>query len=556
MKFSVILRIPALLSISLTAIAVTALAQSPSTPPPSVISASYGKLPLSFETNQGQADPSVQFLAHCQGYTLLLRPGEAVLGFRQLSPAVAGNTSPALDKSVALESSVVRLQLIGANARAQASEEDKQITKTNYFLGNDPAKWHTNVPNYSRVRYSGVYPGIDLIYYGNQRQLEHDFILAPNADPSRIVLEIGGNRRQDIDPATGDLIFTAKGAELRLRKPIAYQESNGRRTEIPSSYKLLAHNRIAFALGHYNHAQPLIIDPVLVYSTYLGGSGGDRGAGIAVDSSGNTYVTGSTSSIDFPVTASAFQSQNFSVLAGHGSAVFVTKLNAAGTALIYSTYLGGSGGNYGVGITVDSTGNAYVTGSTYSLDFPVTCGAFQATKNSTTQDSTTPFVTKLNAAGDGLTYSTYLGAKDAPYSGKGDASQAIAVNAAGNAFVTGYTYSADFPVTAGAFQTTFGGNSNGYSANAFVTELNQTGAGLQYSTYLGGSGGSGSGDFGNAIAIDASGDAFISGSTSSANFPGSRGSAANCSARDYKRLCDRDESCRNERTVLDLPGRQ
>jgi hypothetical protein len=510
-----ILRSPqlgALLALSLAATRCLAL-----TPVPTVQSAAYGNLPLTFEANQGQADPSVQFLSHGQGYTLLLRPGEAVLGFREPRPAVEGNASPALDKSVALESSVVRLQLIGANARAQASEEDKQITKTNYFLGNDPAKWHTNVPNYGRVRYSGVYPGIDLIYYGNQRRLEHDFILAPNADPSRIVLEIGGNRRQDIDPATGDLVFAANGAELRLRKPIAYQESNGRRTEIPSSYKLLAHNRIAFALGHYNHTQSLIIDPVLVYSTYLGGSGGDRGTGIVVDSGGNAYVTGSTRSIDFPVTASAFQSQNFSV---SDNAVFVTKLNAAGTALIYSTYLGGTGSNYGVAIAVDSTGNAYVTGSTYSLDFPVTCGAFQTTRNSTAQYSTpTSFVTKLNAAGDSLTYSTYLGAKETPSSGFGEASQAIAVNAAGNAFVTGYTYSADFPVTAGAFQTTFAGNSDGYASNAFVTELNQTGSGLQYSTYLGGSGATYTGDFGNAIAIDASGDAFISGSTSSANFP-------------------------------------
>lgn len=503
-------------------------ALSPALPreaPPSArahTSPEYGRIPLSFEANNGQTDKSVRFLSRGEGYSLFLTDQEAVLAFGQSSRCpLSGPSSRPLESSTRCEPAkqdFVRIRLVGANKAHPTAPvgEDPLSGKVNYFLGSDPTKWHTDLPTYGRVKYTGVYDGIDLVYYGNQRQLEHDFVVAPGADPGRIVLsfQLDGAAKLRIDAPTGDLIVRSGASDLRLLKPVTYQQLNGRRTKIPSRYKLLAHNRIAFTLGHFNHAQPLIIDPVLIYSTYLGGTSGDRGSGIAVDSSGNAYVTGSTNSINFPVTASAFQSQNFSIF---DNAVFVTKLNAAGTALIYSTYLGGSGSNYGVGIAVGPTGNAYVTGSTYSLDFPVTCGAFQTTKNSTTQNSSTPFVTKLSAAGDSLIYSTYLGAKDAPYSGKGDVSQAIAVNAAGNAFVTGYTYSADFPVTAGAFQTTFAGSSGGFSSNAFVTELNQTGAGLQYSTYLGGSGASG--DFGNAIAIDASGDAFVSGSTSSANFP-------------------------------------
>lgn len=485
---------------------------------------SYGNLPLSFEVNEGQADRSIQFVSHGQGYTLFLRPADALLTLTSSGTAAGNSLSSKGPVAQSAQTSVLHLSLRGANSTAPATREDQQITRTNYFLGNDPARWHTGIANYGRVRYTGIYPGIDLVYYGNQRRLEHDFVVAPNADPARITLAFDGVETLAIEHSTGDLIIKTSQGDIRLLKPISYQESEGRRSEIPSAYKLLAHRRVSFAIGRYDHSRPLIIDPVLVYSTYLGGSGGDAGSGIAVDSSGNAYVTGYTGSIDFPVTASAFQSQNFSVLAGHGSAAFVTKLNAAGTALIYSTYLGGTGGNYGRGIAVDSTGNAYVTGITLSSDFPVTCGAFQTTRNSTSQNSITPFVTKLNAAGDGLTYSTYLGAKDIPPSGYGDATQAIAVNAAGNAFVTGYTNSSSFPTTAGAFQTTFAGNSNGYTSNAFVTELNQTGTGLQYSTYLGGSAASGTvGDIGNAIAIDASGDAFISGSTTSANFPVTEG---------------------------------
>jgi Chitobiase/beta-hexosaminidase C-terminal domain/Beta-propeller repeat/NHL repeat len=468
--------------------------------------ASYGNLPLLFEANQGQTDPSVQAVAHGQGYTLFLRQGEAVFSLR--TSGAAG--------------SIVRMQLVGANPHAAVAEEVPQITRTNYFFGKDPNQWHTDIPNYSRIRNRSIYEGIDQVYYGNQRRLEHDFVVAPGADPGKIVLALNGAKTLSIDPDTGDLIVNAGSGELRLQKPIAYQQQvNGPRTEIPSSYKLLAGNKVAFTLGRYNRQQPLIIDPVLSYSTYLGGSGnngnGDQGNGIAVDASGDAYIVGTAYSTDFPATTGAYQTQDKA--SSGNSTIFVSELNAAGTALLYSTYLGGSGGDFGYGIALDSNNNAYITGATYSTDFPVTCGALQINNPSTTAGAATAFVASLNSDGTVLRYSTYLGGEGntSTTSAQGDVAQAIAVNPGGNAYVTGYTFSPDFPVTDNAFQQSFAGSAT--LSNAFVTELNLTGTGLVYSTYLGGSGAAGGGDYGNAIALDSSGDAFIAGSTGSANFP-------------------------------------
>ena len=517
MKPPATLQISTFLAISLVTISTAAFSQTPAPHPPSAIpSASYGNLPLSFEANRGQTDPSVQFLVHGQGYTLFLRPGEAILTLQ-----------PAIPKTKATpEAPIVRMKLLGTDLKAAAVAENPQITRTNYFLGNNPAQWRTDIPNYSRVRYRSLYEGIDLVYYGNQRQLEHDFIVAPNANPGKIILSLSGAQTPQIDPATGDLILLASTSEnkasLRLLKPITYQETNGHRTDIPTSYKLLAGNKVAFTIGSYDHTQPLVIDPVLVYSTYLGGSGqlnsgnyqGDEGNGIAVDSTGNAYVVGSTYSADFPVTTGALQSQS-NAAQGQGT-IFVTKLNAAGSALIFSTYLGGSGGDYGFAIALDPANNVYIAGATRSTDFPVTCGAYQSTDPSTKTGTTTPFVAALNASGNALTYSTYLGGKGAaPIYQNGDEAEAIAVDASGSAYVAGFTSSPDFPVTANSFQPEIGGTTQ----NVFVTKLNPTGTGLVYSTFLGGSGGYFGGDFGNAIAVDKSGDAFIAGEAQSSNFP-------------------------------------
>jgi hypothetical protein len=510
-------------------VATVNFAQTGTPPHPPAAVSSYGNLPLLFEANQGQTDPSVQFLSHGQGYTLFLRQGEAVLALRSAAPSQNKAQNQVSQSDLSRPGiSTVRMELVGANSQAEVVHEDEQITKANYFFGKDPNQWHTGISNYGRVRYRSIYEGIDQVYYGNQRRLEHDFVIAPNADPGQIILALQGAKDLRIDAATGDLVVDTGQGDLHLQKPIAYQEEPNRpRTAIPSSYKLLAKNRISFTLGSYDRSRPLVIDPVLTYSTYLGGSGnngnGDQGNGIVVDASGNAYIVGTAYSTDFPATTGAYQKQDKA--ASGNSTIFVSELNAAGTALIYSTYLGGSGGDFGYGIALDSNNNAYITGATYSTDFPVTCNAYQTANPTTSIGATTAFVARLTFDGSALLYSSYLGGTGNQSSpALGDIAQAIAVDAAGDAYVTGYTYSSDFPVSDSAFQATYAGTAT--TSNAFVTKLNPGGTSLLYSTYLGGSGtpayGNGvpaTGDYGNAIALDSSGDAFIAGTTGSTNFP-------------------------------------
>jgi hypothetical protein len=540
-----VVSISALLAISLASAATSAPAQASAPPRQPVAAATYGKLPLSFEVNQGQTAPSVQFLSHGQGYTLFLRPGEAVLALRGAPLAEEGTSRAGSGKpaSTTFETSIVRMELVGAHPNAPVTREDKQITKTNYFLGNDPAKWRTDIANYGRLRYHSVYDGIDLVYYGNQRQLEHDFVVAPGGDPARIALALKGAKKLRIDPATGDLVISSGHADLRLLKPVTYQESSesgGQRTQIPSSYKLLAGRRVGFRVGRYNHTRPLVIDPILVYSTYLGGSAGnpgDQGNGIAVDSNGNAVVVGSTTSLDFPTTTGAYQTTNKVATAGNGGTAFVAKFNASGSALLYSTFLGGSGessvvfgpsdGDAALAIALDSTGNAYVTGWTRSADFPTSEGAYQTVNKSFSNGLATGFVTKLNATGDALIYSTYLGGTITQQCFSyefvpGQAGLSIAVDGQGSAYVAGATSAADFPVTAGAFQQSYPASSL-EAPSGFVTKLSPDGTALVYSTYLGGSGAGAfcyvEGDEAYAIAIDSAGDAYVAGGTASADFP-------------------------------------
>ncbi len=454
----------------------------------------YAKLPLSFEANQGQADAQVQFLARGPGYGLFLTSTEAVLSLRQASgqPARLGRGHSALLDTTTAAPAVLRMQLVGASPGLPLSGAQELPGKANYFIGNDPAAWHTDIPTYARVGYENVYPGIDLAYHGARGRLEYDFIVAPGADPGAIAMRVVGADGIEIDDS-GDLVLHVAGGEIRQPKPVIYQELDGVRREVSGGYTLRGLGEIGFALAGYDPTQPLVIDPVLVYSSYLGGSGHDAGRGIAVDNAGNAYVTGDTDSLNFPTPG------GFQTFGGGDFDAFVTKVNAAGSALVYSSYLGGSGIDGGIGIAVDSTGNAYVTGDTTSLDFP-TPGGFQMVLGG----SVDAFVTKVNAAGSALVYSSYLG-------GSGlDDGLGIAVKSTGNAYVTGLTDSPNFP-TPGGFQVAFGGG----VFDAFVTKVNAAGNALVYSSYLGGSGL----DEGRGIAVDSTGNAYVAGFTDSSNFP-------------------------------------
>src|ERR1035441_2626489 len=459
---------------------------------------SYGKLPLSFEANHGQTDKGVKFLSRTDGYTLFLTGDEAVLALSgtKMNKDKAKITSAAHSLPSGMTASqagaVLRMKLRNANPTVKVTGVDELAGTSNYFIGNDPTKWRTSVPTYAKVKYEGIYSGIDLVYYGNQRQLEYDFIVAPGADPRRIQFDVRGTKRIRRDKH-GDLVLKMADDEIRWRKPVVYQEANGTRQEIAARYAITDMNRVGFEVAAYDASRPLYIDP-LIYSTYLGGSGADYGKGIAVDSAGNAYVTGITNSTNFP-TMDPLQP----TYGGGDNDVFVTKLNPSGSALVYSTYLGGSSYDGAYGIAVDNAGNAYVTGTTVSTDFP-TMNPLQPAYGGGYTDT---FVSKLNPTGSALVYSTYLGGSDYDYG------YAIAVDSAGNACVTGYTESTNFPTT-NPLQPTSGG-----TGDAFVSKINPAGSAFVYSTYLGGSGF----DQGLSIAVDSTGNAYLTGYTNSTDFP-------------------------------------
>jgi len=532
----------------------------------------YGKLPLSFEVNQGQTDGRVKFLSRGSGYSLFLTSTEAVLSLHRSGP---GKTPGRGDNERGRATDdVLRMTAVNANPHARIEGLDQLPGKSNYFIGKNPRNWRTNVSTYGRVYYHEIYKGVDLVYYGNQRQLENDFVVAPGADPSDIALKFEGAKKITIDK-DGNLLLETCGGQLQLQRPVIYQLTDGVRQEVVGNYILRSSRDVGFEVAAYDHTRPLVIDPVLVYSSYLGGNGTEVGNAITVDDAGNAYITGDTTSSIFP-TVSPIDS----TLGGTEDA-FIVKINPTGSALVYSTYLGGSSTEIGIDISVDGTQNAYVTGRTASTDFPVV-NAFDSTYSGGTVEDA--FVVRINAAGSALVYSTYLsgnfgargcgiwannsqgfayvtgttstgfpvtasafeptnfnsgfltklctncsGASSLVYSTflahTGTASgQAIAADVAGNAYVTGTLNSnATNFATPGAFQTTFGGG----SADAFVEKFNTNlsgAAGRVYATYLGGSakdigGADGSLNPGKAIAIDESGNAYITGATSSTNFP-------------------------------------
>ncbi len=541
------------------------------------VAAEFGQLPLSFQPNLGQTDARVQFVSHGDGYSLYLAPGEACV---RLENQPSANSAD-----------VLRMKLAGADTKAVAAGLDKQAGVVNYFVGNDPKKWRSGIPTYGKVRYAGIYPGIDLVFYGNQRQLEYDFLVGAAVDPGQIAWQIEG-AKLSVD-AEGDLRLDAPNGPASFKRPVIYQMDGDRRIAVEGRY-VVSGNRVKFALGKYDRARPLVIDPILVYMTYLGGkynsaengqdpaqtnigfnnwSENDNDAisnGIAVDKEGSVYVTGYTNAYDFPVKEAFQSSPSYMKDDSRLFVGFVTKLNPEGTAIVYSTYLAGTGTNGGwtepYAIAVDEEGSAYITGTTWDSTFPATRGALDTVCGTWNNDGVQQancgvdgpeqaFVTKLSPDGDRLEYSTFLGAGD------GDSGWAIAVDAKGRAYVAGA--SADgcdtrtgrgviqqcFPTTENAFQpgTTScvlpaGASATApvscYSDYAFVSVLNAGGTGLVYSTLIGFNtklvangysfpanpqyspyGGTGAA----SIALNSSGQFFVTGTTTSWYLPATGG---------------------------------
>ena len=549
--------------------------------------ASYASLPLAFEQNKGQTDAQVKYMARGNGYILFLTATDAVFSLR--SPSAESTASdvrrakqlrakglPAQRSAQKDSTAAVRMQLVGANSLAKISASGQLPGKSNYFIGNDPSNWQTDVAHYARVSYQDVYPGVNLAFHGAQRQTEFDFVVAPGANPAPIAFHFTGAQGMKTDDS-GNLVISSAAGDVLLHKPFAYQKQNGERQPVDARFVLKANNQVSFELGNYDRSRELIIDPSvsIEYSTYLGGSGNDLGNAITFDSSG-VYVTGETASQNFPGTSGGFT----------GTAqAFVTKIAANGSSLIYSTYIGGNGnpGDSGNAIAVDASGDAFVAGGTTSTNFPHTTGVFQTTLNgagnafvlelgpsgtltystylggstntgghpgrdaalgialasdssgdvyvggstTSTDFPTSPsplqayiigstgsgFLTKLNSSGTALVFSTYIGGSSL---GFGDLVGAVAVNSSNNnAYVTGQTYSASFHTTPGVVQPTCGGCTSGNTTNAFVTVINPSGSAYVYSTFNGGNGI----DAGTGIAVDSTGDAYVTGSTTSTNFP-------------------------------------
>jgi Beta-propeller repeat len=542
--------------------------------------AAYAALPLAFEQNLGQTDERVKYMARTRGYTLFLTQNEAVFSLQNgadssdrsvrgksiATRAAAQNTFRENKDGQDVKTAVVDMQLIGANPPAKIAGGDELPGKSNYFIGKDPKRWHSNVPQFARVSYEEVYPGVNLAFHGAQQQLEFDFVVAANAGATPISFRLRGAKNIRTD-GTGDLVISSVAGDVRFHKPVAYQQVNGRRQAVDASFALTANNTVGFQVGNYDHSRELVIDPSVEYATYLGGTSNDAAEAIAIDSKGDAFVTGQTASANFP----GFSSTN--KLTGTMNA-FVTEMNPTGSNFIYSTYVGGSASDGGYGIALDKSGDAFVVGATDSADFPVTSGAYQAslpsgatnafivelngtgavtygtffggsqsdtalgiafdqatgvyavagqassadfpTKNAlqaslATGSTSNGFVSLWNSSGNTLTFSTYLGAAT------GDIVNAVALDSSDNVYVTGKTSGPTFPTTTGAFQTTCGTGSlcNGGLSDAFVTVYNSAGSKYVYSTFLGGS----NIDIGSAIAVDSTGAYVIGVTESNTDFP-------------------------------------
>ena len=557
--------------------------------PPESAQASTVLQPLAFEENHGQTNEQVRFLVRASNQHVFLTPSEVVLKM-PVKPARPG--SGVHDTDIQKPgSAVLRLQFDGAAAQPALVGQDQLPGVVNYYLGQDPAGWHAGVPTYAAVRYQDLYPGIDVLFYGNEQQVEYDFIVAPGRDPRKIAIRVQGADGLRLNKA-GDLLLDSAGGPVTLRRPVIYQVKNGQRQFVAGSYVLGEKNTFGFAVAGYDASLPLVIDPVIDFSTYFGGSGADYGYGIAVDTAGNVYMTGATGSPDFP---------GGSGYMGAGSQcpsdlptrecydAFVTKVNAAGTAILYTTYIGNPGEDEGRSIAVDSDGNAYITGLVslpgdppledlyiypYTLVIKLDSnggmvygfawgtssggkghgiavdgyGQAYVTGEVTGSILTTPgalqpekgemidgFVSVFNAEGTAVLYSTYLGGNDTYCGVCSSTGNAIAVDKQGMIYVTGQA-APSFPTTANAYRSLYDG-----LWEAFVVKIDPTKsglAGLVYATYLGGV----KTEVGTSIALDSAGLVYITGSTDSDDFP--------TTANAFDRQCGSDGVC-NPTTVCD-----
>lgn len=478
-------------------------------------------LPVAFEANRGQATAPFQFIANGRGCSFLLAPDEAVIALarpearRSLAMGRRGNQDPTATKVVR----TVSLRLAGANPRASSAGLEALPGRVNYFLGSDPAAWRAGVPMFAKVHFREVYPGVDVIYYSHDRQLEFDFIVAPGANAALLAFEITGADGVRVE-AGGDLVMTIGGVELRQHKPVAYQTGDGGRVAVESRYRLAGTTRVELQVGRYDRTRPLVIDPVFGYATYFGGTVGERAWDIAVDkASGEAYLAGETTSAQL---AGAVHATVTNGVYGGGTTAggdaFVAKLNSNGTSVVWLTYLGGSSHDGALGVAVDAAGCAYVTGFTGSTNFP-TVGALGANIHGNAIMTTNAngdviafwgypldgFVTKLDTNGtlsSSGAYSAFLGGAGV------DEGIGLTVDSAGAAYVTGLTESTNLP-TANALQASFGG-----VRDAFVAKVMPDGSAFEYLTYLGGT----NTDCGDGIAVDSVGYAYVTGYTTSSNF--------------------------------------
>jgi hypothetical protein len=451
--------------------------------PPKVVGG-YGKVPPAFEENRGQVDQAASYFLRGRNLNLFVTKTGAVLGLKK------GETRAA-----------IRLEVVGASGDGVVAGEAATGGVSSYFQGTDPAKWVTGAKQFGKVRVSGVRAGLDFVCYPNENRLEYDLVVKAGSRVENARVRFVGAERVSI-AADGELRIQTAAGELAQKRPHVWQDLDGRRMEIPGQYKVSPAGEVSVVVGKYDRSHDLVIDPVISYSTYLGGIGMDIAWSIAVDGSGNAYVAGVTDSVNFPTTVGAYQvAHNVSTSVG-----FAAKLNASGTALLYSTFIGGSADTSCSVVTIDSSGNAYLVGTTTSIDFPVTAGAFQT--SAIAGSSQNAFVTKLNATGTALVYSTYLSGSASQYG------QAIQVDSTGNAYVAGKTSSGNFPTTAGAYSRSLKG-----ASNAFLTKLNASGSQVVYSTYLGGSGY----DVGTQLVLDTSQNVYIVGETVSPDFPTTTG---------------------------------